>query len=58
MKGRGFSYNHDAPLDMRMDQSAELTATKIVNEWPEQEIARILYEYGEEIFKANCQGHC
>ena len=33
-----------------MDQSAELTAAKIVNEWPEQEIARILYEYGEEKF--------
>ena len=35
---------------MRMDQSAELTAAKIVNEWPEQEIARILYQYGEEKF--------
>lgn len=47
---RGFSYNHDAPLDMRMDQSSELTAWHIINEWPEQEIARILFQYGEEKF--------
>ncbi|WP_046226861.1 16S rRNA (cytosine(1402)-N(4))-methyltransferase RsmH [Paenibacillus dauci] len=47
---RGFSYNHDAPLDMRMDQSIELTAWTIVNTWPEEEIARILYRYGEEKF--------
>ncbi|WP_028549276.1 16S rRNA (cytosine(1402)-N(4))-methyltransferase RsmH [Paenibacillus sp. UNC451MF] len=47
---RGFSYNHDAELDMRMDQTADLTAKEIVNEWPEQEIARILFEYGEEKF--------
>ncbi|GMX66873.1 16S rRNA (cytosine(1402)-N(4))-methyltransferase RsmH [Paenibacillus elgii] len=47
---RGFSYNHDAELDMRMDRTAPLTARDIVNEWSEQEIAQILFEYGEEKF--------
>ncbi|WP_310550252.1 16S rRNA (cytosine(1402)-N(4))-methyltransferase RsmH [Paenibacillus glufosinatiresistens] len=53
---RGFSYNHDAPLDMRMDQQAELTAWEIVNEWPEQEIARVLFQYGEEKFSRRIAG--
>jgi 16S rRNA (cytosine1402-N4)-methyltransferase len=47
---RGFSYNHDAELDMRMDRTSELTAKIIVNEWSPERIARILYEYGEEKF--------
>ncbi|WP_281888136.1 16S rRNA (cytosine(1402)-N(4))-methyltransferase RsmH [Paenibacillus sp. YYML68] len=47
---RGFSYNHDAELDMRMDRTAPLTAKEIVNEWSEKEIADILFEYGEEKF--------
>jgi 16S rRNA (cytosine1402-N4)-methyltransferase len=47
---RGFSYHQDAELDMRMDQTAQLTAREIVNQWPEQDIAKILFEYGEEKF--------
>jgi 16S rRNA (cytosine1402-N4)-methyltransferase len=47
---RGFSYNLEAELDMRMDRSADLTAKEIVNEWPEAEMVRILFEYGEEKF--------
>jgi len=50
---RGFSYNHDAPLDMRMDREQELTAHHIVNEWDERDIARILDRYGEEKFARN-----
>ncbi|MGM9521728.1 MAG: 16S rRNA (cytosine(1402)-N(4))-methyltransferase RsmH [Oscillospiraceae bacterium] len=45
---RGFSYMTDAPLDMRMDKSSPVTAYQVVNSWDEQELKRILFQYGEE----------
>ncbi len=47
---RGFSYSADAPLDMRMDPDAELTAAEVVNTYDEKSLARILREFGEERF--------
>ncbi|MCX6033458.1 MAG: 16S rRNA (cytosine(1402)-N(4))-methyltransferase RsmH, partial [Chloroflexi bacterium] len=45
---RGFSFLANGPLDMRFDPSNQLTAAEIVNEWPEQELADLLFRYGEE----------
>ncbi|HIH1187330.1 TPA: 16S rRNA (cytosine(1402)-N(4))-methyltransferase RsmH [Staphylococcus aureus] len=47
---RGFSYHHDATLDMRMDQTQELTAYEIVNNWSYEALVKIFYRYGEEKF--------
>ena len=56
---RGFSYMHDAPLDMRMDRTAPLDARQVVNEWSYEELRRILYDFGEERYApAIAKGIC
>ena len=47
---RGFAYSRPAPLDMRMDTTSDLTAEQVLNTYPQSELARILWEYGEERF--------
>ena len=51
-KGRGFSYTAEAPLDMRMDQTAAFCARDVVNGYSEAELTRIIRDYGEEKFAA------
>ena len=56
---RGFSYMHDAPLDMRMDRTAALDARQVVNQWSYEELRRILYDFGEERYApAIAKGIC
>lgn len=50
---RGFSYRYDAPLDMRMDVEQKLTAKEVVNTYPEAELRKIFFEYGEDKYSAS-----
>ena len=54
---RGFTYKENAPLDMRMDKSATLSAKEVVNEYSEMELYRIIRDYGEDKFAKNIAKH-
>lgn len=54
---RGFSYRYDAPLDMRMDRRQSLTAWEIVNQYAENDLYRVIRDYGEEKFAKNIARH-
>ncbi|MGN0435087.1 MAG: 16S rRNA (cytosine(1402)-N(4))-methyltransferase RsmH [Wujia sp.] len=54
---RGFTYKEDTPLDMRMDQSMEMTAKDIVNSYSESELFRVIRDYGEDSFAKNIAKH-
>ena len=54
---RGFSYRYDAPLDMRMDRRQTLTARDIVNNYSENDLYRIIRDYGEDKFAKNIAKH-
>jgi len=54
---RGFSYNYDADLDMRMDQSQEITAKHMINTYPFDELTKILFRYAEETYAKPIVNH-
>ena len=56
-KDRGFTYNEDVPLDMRMDQTSDYTAQDIVKDYSEEELRRIITQYGEEKFAGRIAGN-
>ncbi len=54
---RGFSFRHDGPLDMRMDADAPVSAEEIVNDFSEEELADLIFDYGEERFSRRIARH-
>lgn len=54
---RGFSFHNDAPLDMRMDRSQKLSAYNVVNEYTEEELTRVIRDYGEEKYASSIAKH-